>query len=255
MPLTLETVPCLTDNYAYLIHDTESSATAVVDVPEVDPVLDRLEARGWTLTDILITHHHNDHIGGVDPMRQRTGARVTGARADAHRLPALDRIVDPGDTVTLGGETGSVLDAPGHTVGHIAYHFPASTLAFTGDSLMACGCGRLFEGTPEQMWQTLSQLAGLAPETIICSGHEYTQANIRFALSIDPENARLQARARSVDEKRAAGEATLPVELSEELATNPFLRAADPAIRAGLGLETAQNVAVFAEIRRRKDSF
>lgn len=255
MPLDLVTVPCLSDNYAYLLHDPESGATAVIDVPEAAPIEAALADRGWTLSDILITHHHNDHVGGVDALRKATGARVTGAAADDHRLPQLDAAVAPGDTITLGSETASVLDAPGHTVGHIAYHFADSGILCTGDSLMALGCGRLFEGTPEQMWSTLSAFAALPGDTQVCSGHEYAQANARFALSVEPENEDLQARARDIDAARAEGRPTVPATLATELATNPFLRASEPGLKTALEMSGVPDSEVFARIRRMKDAF
>jgi len=224
MPAEILTIPCLADNYAYLLHDPETGDTALVDAPEPGPILAALEERGWNLGQILITHHHWDHVDGVEALRKATGARVLGAAADAHRLPPLDQALQPGDSVALGGEKGVVIDAPGHTIGHIAFHFPESGAAFTADSLMALGCGRLFEGTPAQM-------------------------------SIEPENPALQARAREIAAKRAQGLPTVPSRLGEELATNPFLRAGEPAIRARLGMENAPEVEVFAEIRRRKDNF
>lgn len=255
MPLTLVTLPCLADNYVYLVHDPASGRTAVVDVPDPEPVRDELRARGWTLTDIWITHHHHDHVGGVDTLRSETGARVSGARADDHRLPNLDTALEPGDVFEFGGETVKILDVSGHTVGHIAYVIEDARLAFTGDSLMGLGCGRLFEGTPAQMWDSLSQLAALPDDTIICSGHEYSQANARFALSIEPENADLVARAAAIDAKRAKSEPTIPVELDLEKRTNPFLRAHLAEVKALVGLPEASDAEVFAEIRKRKDVF
>lgn len=253
MPLEIVTVPCRTDNYAFLLHDAASGVTALVDVPEVAPIRAALAERGWQLADILITHHHFDHVDGVDELRAETGAQVTGAAADAHRLPRLDRAVAEGDRVAVGSVEGRVLDVSGHTLGHIAYVFPGA--AFTADSLMALGCGRLFEGDPATMWGSLCKLAALPPETLICSGHEYTEANGRFALTVDPDNAALQERVADVARARAAGRPTVPSTLALELATNPFLRAADPAIRRQLGLTGADDVEVFAEIRRRKDTF
>ncbi len=255
MPLELVTVPCLSDNYAYLIHDEATDATAVVDVPEAAPILNALAARGWRLSHILITHHHPDHIDGVEALAAATGARVIGAAADAHRLPPLDEAVREGDVVRIGMEAGTVIDVPGHTVGHIAYHFPASRLVFTADSLMALGCGRLFEGTPAQMWASLSKLAVLPPETLVCSGHEYTASNARFALTIEPDNPALAARATAVAAARAAGRATVPSLLSEELATNPFLRAGLTGVKRAIGLPDADDAEAFAEIRGRKDRF
>lgn len=255
MPLSLVTLPCLSDNYAYLLHDERTGATAVVDVPDAAAVSAALDAHGWTLSDIWITHHHHDHVGGVDALRARTGARVTGARADDHRLPRLDRPVDPGDTFLFADEKVHVLDVSGHTVGHVAYHVPAAAAAFTGDSLMALGCGRLFEGTAEMMWASLSRLAALPPDTQLCSGHEYAQANARFALSVDGDNADLLTRAAEIDAARAQGEPTVPVTLDLEMRTNPFLRAGLPKVKAALGMPDAADADVFAEIRRRKDSF
>jgi len=255
MPLSLRTVPCRSDNYAFLIHDPDTGATAVVDVPEVGPIETALMREGWRLTDILITHHHDDHISGVPSLRASTGARVVGAKADAHRLPKLDLAVAEGDSVAVGGETGTVLDVCGHTLGHIAFHFPASGLVFTADSLMALGCGRLFEGDAATMWESLSKLAALPPETLVCSGHEYTAANARFALTVDGDNPALLQRAADIDSARARGEATVPSTLALELATNPFLRASHPDVKARVGLPENPDVEVFARVRALKDAF
>lgn len=255
MPLEIVTIPCLADNYAFLAHDAASGETAVVDVPEAAPILDALAKRGWTATQVLLTHHHYDHIDGLADLLAVHDAKVTGAAADAHRLPPLDHAVTEGDRVQIGDETGTVIDVSGHTVGHIAFHFPDSAVVFTADSLMALGCGRVFEGTMPQMWASLSKLAALPPETTVCSGHEYTEANGRFAVTVDPDNPALAARVADIARARAAGEATVPSTLALELATNPFLRAADPAIQRHLGMEGADPAAVFAEIRTRKDRF
>jgi hydroxyacylglutathione hydrolase len=255
MPTTLVTVPCRTDNYAYLIHDAATGDTAVVDVPEAGPILAALKSQGWTLTDILLTHHHGDHIDGVPQLREATGARVTGAAADAHRLPPLDRAVAEGDSFRFGTEDVRVIDVSGHTVGHIAFHMPASGLVFTGDSLMALGCGRLFEGTAPQMWDSLQKLAALPPNTRVCSGHEYSASNLRFAQTLEPENADLISRAQAVAALRAEGLPTVPSDLGDELKTNPFLRAHLPAMKAMLGLSGATDAQAFAEIRARKDKF
>ena len=255
MPLELVTVPCLADNYAYLIHDADTGQTAVIDVPETGPILAALSARQWRLTDILITHHHSDHIQGVDPLRAATGAMVLGAAGDAHRLPRLDLALTEADSFSIGREFARVIDVPGHTLGHIAFHFPDSRLAFTADSLMAGGCGRLFEGTPAQMHASLAKLAQLPPDTLICSGHEYTASNLRFAATLEPDNPQLTSRIAAVAVKRAQGEPTVPVSLAEELATNPYLRAHLPALKSAVGLPDADDVMVFAEIRARKDKF
>lgn len=255
MPLEIVTLPCLSDNYAFLLHDAATGATAVVDVPDPAPIQEELARRGWRLSDILITHHHWDHIDGVAPLVAATGARTWGNAADAGRLPPLDHAVHPGEAVTIGSESGTVIEVSGHTVGHIAFHFPDSHAVFTADSLMALGCGRLFEGTPEMMHASLARLAALPPETLVCSGHEYTAANAKFARTIDPDNPALISRSEAIDAARAEGRPTVPSTLREELDTNPFLRAHDAKIRAQLGMETADDVAVFAEIRARKDSF
>ena len=255
MPLELVTIPCLSDNYAYLIHDAETGQTAVIDVPETGPILAALEAHQWRLTDILITHHHDDHIQGVDALRARTGARVLGAAADAHRLPRLDQTLTEADTVFLGRDPARVIDVPGHTLGHIAFHFPDSRLCFTADSLMSGGCGRLFEGSPAQMHASLRKLAALPPDTLVCSGHEYTAANLRFAATLEPDNPQLTSRIAEVAARSAKGEPTVPVRLQIELDTNPYLRVHLPALRTAVGLPDADDVTVFAEIRARKDKF
>ncbi|TCP63063.1 hydroxyacylglutathione hydrolase [Rhodovulum bhavnagarense] len=255
MPLELVTLPCRADNYAYLLHDAQSGATAVIDAPEAAPILAALTARGWHLSDILLTHHHHDHVEGVETLREAHGARVVGAAADAHRLPPLDLAVAEGDKVQIDGETATVIEVPGHTLGHVAYHFASSGAVFTGDSLMGLGCGRLFEGDAAAMWNSLSRLATLPPETLVCSGHEYSLSNARFAMTIDPDNPALQSRAGRIEAARAEGHPTVPVRLSEELATNPFLRAGLPEIKAALGMLDSPDWAVFAEIRARKDRF
>lgn len=252
-PPEIVTVPCLKDNYAFLLHDPATGATAVVDVPEAAPIEAALAARGWTLSDILITHHHGDHVDGVAALRDATGAKVWGAAADAHRLPKLDRELKEGDEAALGESVSRVIDVSGHTVGHIAYAFEGAV--FTADSLMALGCGRLFEGTALQMWGSLSKLMALPKETLVYSGHNYGAANGRFALSIEPGNAALQDRVRRIAEADAAGAPICPVTLEEELATNPFLRATEESVKAAVGLPGGDDAAVFAEVRRRKDVF
>ncbi|WP_341862494.1 hydroxyacylglutathione hydrolase [Gymnodinialimonas sp. 57CJ19] len=249
------TIPCLEDNYAFLLHDPATGATACIDAPEPAPILAELQTRGWTLSDILITHHHWDHIDGVEALVSATGAKVWGGAADAHRLPPLDHAVSEGDTVAIGTLSGAVLDVSGHSLGHIAFHFPAAKAAFTADSLMALGCGRLFEGTPAQMYDSLQKLAALPADTIVYSGHEYTASNARFALTIEPDNPDLISRVARITAARAAGEATVPSTLAEELATNPFLRADQPAIAATLNLTGADPVRVFTQIRAQKDAF
>lgn len=255
MTLELITIPCLTDNYAYLLHDSETGDTALIDAPESAPVLAELKRRGWHLDQIFLTHHHWDHIDGVTAIVEATSAEVIGAAADAHRLPPLTRALIEGDTVQVGGYSGVVIDVPGHTIGHIAFYFADSGFAFTADSLMAGGCGRLFEGTPGQMFASLSKLAALPPETLICSGHEYTTSNLRFALSIEPDNPDLQSRVAATATARAQNRATVPSRLRDELATNPFLRAGLPHIKEVLGMGPATDLDAFTEIRALKDKF
>lgn len=253
MPLELVTIPCLSDNYAFLIHDAATGQTALVDAPEAAPIQRALSDRGWSLTDILLTHHHPDHVDGVAALRD--GTRVIGAAADAHRLPPLDLAVAEGDRFVTCGAEVDVIDVSGHTIGHIAFHIASDQLLFSGDSLMAGGCGRLFEGTPAQMWKSLQKLRGFGGATRVCSGHEYTATNMRFALSLEPDNPRLISRAEAVSRARDAGAFTVPSELDLERNTNPFLRADDPALAKALGLSGAEPVDVFAETRSRRDTF
>lgn len=255
MPFDLVTVPCLSDNYAFLLHDAASGHTLLVDVPEAAPILAELADRNWQVSHVLLTHHHPDHVQGLAQLLADHPAQVIGGAADAHRLPPLDVALREGDIFRFAGEEAEVYDVSGHTVGHIAVHFPISGIAFTADSLMALGCGRLFEGSPAQMWESLSKLMKLPTATTICSGHEYTAANARFALSIEPDNQDLIARAAAIDAARAKNQPTVPSKLSEELSTNPFLRPHSAEIRERLGMQKHSDAEVFAEIRRRKDTF
>jgi hydroxyacylglutathione hydrolase len=247
-------IPVLRDNYVYLLRDPVADKTAVVDPAEAAPVLRTLAETGWRLTHILNTHHHADHVGGNLELKQATGCTIVGPRADRERIPGIDVEVGDGETYTLGSHTARIFDVPGHTRGHIAYWFPSAAALFCGDTLFIMGCGRLFEGTPEQMWRSLSKLRALPPETRIYCAHEYTQSNARFALSVEPENAALVARARHVDELRAQGQPTVPGTLAEEIATNPFLRVDRPELQRAAGT-LGDAVATFATIRRRKDNF
>ncbi|SMX38159.1 hydroxyacylglutathione hydrolase [Maliponia aquimaris] len=253
MPLEIVTVPCLKDNYAYLVHGPDG--TALIDAPEAAPIIAALDARGWTLGVIMITHHHHDHVGGVAELRDRYGCAVMGPKAEVDKLPRLDHALEPGFAGGTGEGRCEVIAVPGHTLGHIAYHYPEARAVFTADSLMALGCGRVFEGTPEMMWESMEKLASLPPETMVYSGHEYTQANARFALTIEPENQALISRSQDIDAARAKGRPTAQVPLSVELATNPFLRAAQPGVKASVGLPDASDAEVFAEVRARKDRF
>lgn len=248
-------LPVLADNYVYLIHEPVSGQTAAVDPAEAEPVLKALAQRGWRLSHVLNTHHHTDHVGGNLELKARTGCTIVGSAHDRGRIPGIDRTVGAGDTVSIGGAVASVLDVPGHTLGHIAYWFADDDALFCGDTLFALGCGRLFEGTAGQMWSSLGKLRKLPAATRVYCAHEYTQANARFALTIDPDNPALLERARSVDGLRLKGQPTVPSTLAEELVTNPFLRADDPAVKQRLGMAGAGDAAVFAEIRQRKDRF
>jgi hydroxyacylglutathione hydrolase len=252
--LVIRQIPVLRDNYVYLLHDEASGATGVVDPSVAEPVLAQLAETGWRLTHILNTHHHPDHTGGNLEIKRATGAIVVGPRADRDRIPGIDVAVADGERYALGSEAAEVFDVPGHTRGHIAYWFKDSRALFCGDPLFLMGCGRLFEGTPEQMWRSLGNLRRLPGETRVYCGHEYTQANARFALTVDPENAALVARARRVDALRAEGKSTVPGTMADELATNPFLRADQPALQEAAGAP-GDPVATFAAIRRRKDVF
>ncbi len=255
MTLEIETVPCRSDNYAFLVHDRKSGATALFDAPETAPILSELHKHHWQLTHIFITHHHGDHIDAVADLVAAFHPEVIGAARDAHRLPPLDTAVQPGDVYDMWGREVQVFDAAGHTTGHVAYYLPRLGAVFTGDSLMALGCGRLFEGTSAQMWETLSRLAALPDDTIVCSGHEYTEANGRFAATIEPENPALRTRIKHTARARALGTPTVPSALALEKATNPFLRAGLHEVKAALGMETAADVDVFAHIRAAKDAF
>jgi hydroxyacylglutathione hydrolase len=246
-------IPCLSDNYAVVMHDAATGTTLLVDAPEAEPIRAALAERGWTLTHILVTHHHNDHVAGIAELKAATGARVTGPAAEADKIADLDATVSDGDRVTVGPWSAAVISTPGHTLGHVAYWFEDPGVLFSGDTLFALGCGRIFEGTPAQMWQSLSRLAALPDETVVYCGHEYTQSNARFALTVDVGNRRLAARAEEIAALRAAGRPTVPTTIGLEKATNPFLRAIDPAVAAAVGLAGAPAGDVFAEVRRRKD--
>jgi hydroxyacylglutathione hydrolase len=255
MALEIVIIPCRRDNYAYLLRDGAGRQVGVIDAPEAAPIAAALEERGWDLNMILITHHHEDHIAGAEALREQFGATLVGAAADAHRLPPLDIALEDGDTIPLGISMAEVIDVPGHTIGHIAYYFAGAQALFSADSLMVMGCGRLFEGSPDQMWASLSRMAALPPETLVHSGHEYAESNLRFALSLDPDNIALQERAVEIARLRAAGRPSVPARLDLEAATNPFLRASDPGLKARLGMPNLPDAQVFAEIRRRKDAY
>ena len=245
----------LKDNYVYLLHDAASGATAVVDPSVADPVLAALKETGWRLSHILNTHHHWDHTGGNAALKAATGAIVVGPLADRERIPDIDVALREGEHYAVGSEVAEIFDVPGHTRGHIAFWFPTSRALFCGDTLFTLGCGRMFEGTAAQMWRSLSKLRALPAETRVFCGHEYTQANARFALTVEPGNRALVERAKGVDAMRSQGRPTVPATLGEEVATNPFLRADRPELQEAAGLVGRDPVAVFGEIRHRKDEF
>lgn len=251
--LDITRIPVLKDNYVWLLR--RGAAVAVVDPAVEAPVVAELDRLGMRLTHILNTHHHNDHVGANLALKARYGCKVVGPLADRERIPGIDLALADGDRFTLGDATAEVFDVPGHTRGHIAFWFAGDKALFCGDTLFALGCGRLFEGTPDQMWESLLKFRALPDDTGVYCAHEYTQSNARFALTADPTNAALAARVRDIDAARARNEATVPSSLGVEKATNPFLRADDPALAATYGLAGAAPVAVFAAIRAAKDRF
>ena len=244
---------CLSDNYGVLLHDSESGATAAIDAPEAAPIEAALAASGWRLTDILVTHHHADHTGGIAELKDKHGCRVVAPAGEAARIPMVDETVRENDHVRVGDLEAQVLETPGHTSGHISYVFPADKLAFVGDTLFSIGCGRVIEGTPEMMWSSLLKLRGLPDDTRIYCGHEYTKANIAFARTIEPANAALAEREKDVERLLAAREPTIPTTIGEEKAANPFLRADVPEVARSVGLAGLPAWKVFAEIRERKN--
>jgi hydroxyacylglutathione hydrolase len=253
MPAQTHLFPCLQDNYGVLIHDPDSGATAAIDAPEAAPVEAALQAKGWRLTDILVTHHHGDHTGGIAALKAHHGCRVVAPQQEAALIPVVDETVREGATVRVGSLVAQVYDTPGHTAGHISYFFAPEKLAFVGDTLFSIGCGRVIEGTPEMMWRSLLKLRALPDDTRIYCGHEYTQSNVRFAKTIEPQNAVLAARAKEVDALRAAHSPTIPSMLGQEKAANPFLRADLPEVAKSVGLTGSPAWQVFAEIRERKN--
>ena len=251
--LEVELLPALTDNYIYLLHDPATGTSGVVDPATALPVLARLKDLGRGLDWALITHHHADHTGGLLELKEATGCAAAGPRADAARIPGLDVTVAEGDALTFGSLRVTVLETPGHTSGHVSYWLPEAEALFCGDTLFALGCGRLFEGDAATMWRSLGKLMALPDGTKVYCGHEYTLSNARFALGIEPDNAALAKRAAEIEATRTRGEPTIPTTIGSEKATSPFLRAAEPALRRNLGLSSASDAEVFAEVRRRKD--
>jgi len=255
MPAETKLFLCLKDNYGVLLHDTVSGATAAIDAPEAAPIEKALAATGWRLTDILVTHHHADHTAGVAALKEKHHCRVIAPRNEAAKIANVDETVGEGDAVTVGALTGRVLETPGHTAGHISYFFPADKLAFVGDTLFSVGCGRVIEGTMDMMWASLLKLRALPDDTRLYCGHEYTAANCRFAVTIEPDNMALRKRTDQVTQLVGRSEPTIPTTLAEEKAVNPFLRADVPSVAAGVGLKDVPASQVFAAVRGRKDRF
>jgi hydroxyacylglutathione hydrolase len=255
MPVETYLFPCLKDNFGVLIHDPAGGATASIDAPEAAPVEAALKKTGWRLSEILVTHHHADHTDGIGALKATHKCRVVAPRAEAQRIAHVDETVGEGDTVRVGALEGRVIETPGHTAGHISYFFPADKLAFVGDTLFSIGCGRVIEGNPEMMWHSLLKLRALPDDTRFYCGHEYTEANIRFAKTIEPNNKALAARAEEVAKLLAAGKPTIPATIGAEKADNPFLRADVPEVAKSVGLAGSPAWKVFAEIRERKNRF
>ncbi len=251
--LEIHQFPCLSDNFGVLIHDPAANVTASIDAPETSAVKAALAAKGWKLTHILTTHHHADHTDGNLALKAETGCTIIGPKAEAARIPGIDKMVGQGDSFNFGNFKVEVLDTPGHTAGHISYVIPQAKVAFVGDTLFAVGCGRVIEGDMKMMWTSLAKLIALPADTTVYCGHEYTQSNIKFALTIEPGNAALQARAKEVDALRVAGKPTLPTTMAAEMATNVFLRVASPEIQERLGMKGRADWEIFGEIRERKN--
>ena len=253
--LQIHQFPTRSDNFGVLIHDPKTEATAAIDAPDAEELLAALHDKGWTLTHILVTHHHHDHTAGNTIVKRMTGCTIVGPAKEAGSIPALDVEVKEGDMVEIGGAKGKVIETPGHTKGHVSYFFPDDGIVFAGDTLFSVGCGKLLEGDAKTMWSSLSKLAKLPPETKLYCGHEYTDKNCQFALTIEPENDALRARAAEAAALTEKGEATLPSTIGQELATNPFLRPSSPAIQKRLGMEGRELWEIFGETRKRKDKF
>lgn len=255
MPYQIICLPALKDNFAVLVHCVSTGLTAAIDAPEAAPYEKALAERGWTLDVILITHHHPDHTQAIRALKARNEATVYGPRIEAEKIAGLDERVRGGDEIAFGSGRFNVLDTPGHTLGHVAYFEPEGISLFCGDALFSLGCGRMFEGEKNAMWAGLKRLRALPDETTVCCGHEYTEANARFALSIDPDNAALKKRAMDASVLRAEGKFTVPFNLGDDKGANPFLRADDPALAARMGVDAADPASVFAAIRLAKDKF
>jgi hydroxyacylglutathione hydrolase len=253
--LEVHQFPTRSDNYGVLLHDPETEATAAIDAPDAEELLAALHEKGWTLTHILTTHHHHDHTAGNAIVKRMTGCSIVGPAKEAGSIPGIDIEVKDGDSVDIGGVKGRVIETPGHTKGHVSYYFPESGIVCVGDTLFSVGCGKLLEGDAKMMWSSLKKLTALPPATALYCGHEYTNNNCRFALTVEPENEALRARAAEAAALAEDGEPALPTTIAQELATNPFLRPSSPDIQKRLGMEGRELHEIFGEIRKRKDRF
>ncbi|MDO8878918.1 MAG: hydroxyacylglutathione hydrolase [Pseudolabrys sp.] len=255
MPAQTRLFMCRSDNFGVLLHDPKTGATAAIDAPEAAPIEAALKAAGWKLTDILVTHHHADHTDGIMALKDKYKCRVVAPAAEAKTIPGVDETVREGDNVKVGSLTGNVIETPGHTLGHIVYWFHADNIVFAADTLFSVGCGRVIEGTMDQMWGSMLKMRDLPDETQVYCGHEYTAANIKFALSVDKGNPALLARAEQAARQLAEGRPTIPTTIGEEKQTNPFLRAGEPSLAANIGMAGKPANEVFAELRERKNRF
>src|ERR1700704_4673846 len=253
--LEIHQFPTRSDNYGVLVHDPATEATASIDASDAEELLAALHEKGWVLTHILITHHHHDHIAGNTIVKRMTGCSIIGPALEAGSIAGIDIKVAEGDTIDVGNGKATVIETPGHTRGHVSYYFPEDEIVFVGDALFSVGCGKLLEGDAKTMWASLQKLMILPSETKLYCGHEYTNANCRFALTVEPENAALQKRAAEAAKLAEKGEPALPTTIGQELATNPFLRPSSPAIQKRLGMEGRELSEIFGEIRKRKDRF
>ncbi len=253
MAAEIRLFPCLTDNFGYLIHDSATKATASIDAPDAGAVIKALQHEGWTLTDILVTHHHHDHVGGVAELKQKCGCRVVAPHDKSTRIANVDLRASQGDVVKVGSLLARVLETPGHTLDHISYVFDSEKALFAADTLFSIGCGRVFEGTYPMMWESLLKLRALPDDFKLYCGHEYTAANVKFALTVEPDNAALQARAAEVARLRADNKPTIPTLLGEEKKANVFLRADDPVVAASVRMKGKNASEVFGELRERKN--
>lgn len=254
-PLEIHMFPCLSDNYGFLIHDRRMRVTAAIDTPDANAYMRALDEKDWELTHILNTHHHADHAGGNLVLKERTGCQIVGPKADAQRIPGIDLAVAEGDELSFGSHPIRVVETPGHTRGHIVYYLPEDSVAFVGDTLFVMGCGRLFEGTPDQMWRSLQKIMEWPDDTAIYCAHEYTYANCRFAVTVEPNNQELERRMREVKRSRSENRPTVPTTLRQEKATNPFLRPTSEDLQETIDMPGAAIVDVFARTRALKDAF